>query len=419
MAERRLINPANWPYFDHSKMPYSLAAEKDGILFLSGQTAERENPETGKIECTGDAVEQMDVIMEKHKLLIEASGGKPEDMTNRTVFTSAAGSPPLSHYKRAFRSSPTVTPEMWRSNFGPNYAPGTGLYMQGNLNLNAIWSVDLVLDIKPGEKRYINPGFPPSPEKSIASYESGTNRPGVFKNDILWSAGQAPWYIDEDNERACPWSLVEQTRYLFEKFDMILAEGGVTREDVIMTRDYIIPAARPFYRLTADLRREFFGEAFPASTGVVCLALNAPEWMIEINMVAVKGGKKETVLAERAHAQGITFLPGVKKGNLFFISGTTGHHPETGALAIGDVEAQTRQTYQNIAEVLEAGGASFKDVLKVTDYIDEAALPNYHKAIDVRREFFGSELPAASTTVCNRLLDPQALIEVEAIAVIG
>ena len=78
-------------------------------------------------------------------------------------------------------------------------------------------------------------------------------------------------------------------------------------------------------------------------------------------------------MAERAHAQGITFLPGVKKGNLFFISGTTGHHPETGALAIGDVEAQTRQTYQNIAEVLEAGGASFKDVLKVTDYIDEAS----------------------------------------------
>ena len=262
MAERRLINPANWPYFDYSKMPYSLAAEKDGILFLSGQTAERENPETGKIECTGDAVEQMDVIMEKHKLLIEASGGKPEDMTNRTVFTSAAGSPPLSHYKRAFRSSPTVTPETWRSNFGPNYAPGTGLYMQGNLNLNAIWSVDLVLDIKPGEKRYINPGFPPSPEKSIASYESGTNRPGVFKNDILWSAGQAPWYIDEDDERACPWSLVEQTRYLFEKFDMILAEGGVTRDDVIMTRDYIIPAARPFYRLTADLRRSSSGRTF-------------------------------------------------------------------------------------------------------------------------------------------------------------
>ena len=37
MAERRLINPANWPYFDYSKMPYSLAAEKNGILYLSGR----------------------------------------------------------------------------------------------------------------------------------------------------------------------------------------------------------------------------------------------------------------------------------------------------------------------------------------------------------------------------------------------
>ena len=167
----------------------------------------------------------MDVIMEKHKLLIEACGGTPYDMTNRTVFTSAAGSPPLSHYKRAFRSSPTVSPDTWRQNFGPNYAPGTGLYMQGNLNLNAIWSVDLVLDISPGEKKYINPGYPPFPDKTIASYESGTNRPGVLKNDILWSAGQAPWYIDENDERACPWSLYDQTKYLFEKFDMILGRG--------------------------------------------------------------------------------------------------------------------------------------------------------------------------------------------------
>ena len=50
----------------------------------------------------------------------------------------------------------------------------------------------------------------------------------------------------------------------------------MTREDVIITRDYIIPAARPFYRLTADLRREFFGEEFPASTGVVCLGPERP-----------------------------------------------------------------------------------------------------------------------------------------------
>ena len=106
MAERRLINPTNWPYFDPSKMPYSLAAEKDGILFLSGQTAERENPETGKIECTGDAIEQMDVIMEKHKLLIETSGGKPEDMTNRTDLHVGSRGPSLCRTTRECSAHP-------------------------------------------------------------------------------------------------------------------------------------------------------------------------------------------------------------------------------------------------------------------------------------------------------------------------
>ena len=84
-------------------------------------------------------------------------------MTNRTVFTSAAG---IVHHCRT-TSGPSVRlrrsrPDTWRSNFGPNYAPGTGLYMQGNLNLNAIWSVDLVLDIKPRRKKDTStPGYPP------------------------------------------------------------------------------------------------------------------------------------------------------------------------------------------------------------------------------------------------------------------
>ena len=111
-------------------------------------------------------------------------------------------------------------------------------------------------------------------------------------------------------------------------------------------------------------------------------------------------------------------MPGVKKGNLFFVSGATGHDRSTGKLAEGGIVAQARQTYQNIAEVLEAGGAGFRDVVKITDYIDEAGLPGYAEAAEVRREFFGDSLPAVTTTICNRILNPNALIEIEAIAVL-
>lgn len=418
MGNKRIIKPSNWPYFDYRDLPYSLAVEKGGLLFLSGQTAEREDPSTSKIECAGTAEEQMSVVMEKQRNLIEAAGASPEDLTNLNLFQSSAGGKPILDQAWKNPGPPKQTPP-WEQVFGRNYAPGTGIFVQGNLNLRAIINSDLTLDMRPGEKRYINPGFPPEPGKAAQFYEWGTNRPGVYKNGILWSAGQAPWYLDQDWQVHSHETLMEQTRFLYEKFERILGDAGLTYEDVIMTRDYIIPAARPFYRATADVRREFFGDEFPASTGVVIVALFAPDWLIEINMVAVKEGKREIVLGDRALAQGLTYMPGVKKGNLFFASGSTGHDSSTGKLAEGGIAAQARQTYKNIAEVLEAGGASFGDVVKVTDYIDEAGLPGYTEAAEVRREFFGDSLPAVTTTVCNRIFNPNSLIEIEATAVLN
>ncbi len=417
MADKRIIKPASWPYFDYMDLPYSLAVEKGGLLFLSGQTAERENPDTGRIGCAGDAEEQMSVVMEKQRTLIEAAGAGPEHLVNLDLFQGSAGGKPIRDQAWS-NLGPPKRPPAWEESFGKNYAPGTGIFVQGNLNLGATVNSDLTLDMRPGEKRYINPGFPPEPDKAAQFYEWGTNRPGVYKNGVLWSAGQAPWYLDEKWQVHSHETLVEQTRFLYEKFELILGDAGLTFEDVIMTRDYIVPAARPFYRATADIRHEIFGDEFPASTGVVIVALFAPDWLIEINMVAVKEGKREIVMADRALAQGLTFMPGVKKGNLFFVSGATGQDRSTGKLAEGGIAAQARQTYRNIAEVLEAGGAGFRDVVKITDYIDEAGLPGYAEAAEVRREFFGDSLPAVTTTICNRILNPNALIEIEAIAVL-
>ncbi|MBI4338103.1 MAG: hypothetical protein HY683_09790 [Chloroflexi bacterium] len=417
MAGKRIIKPARWPYFDYTKLPYSLAVEKSGLLFISGQTAEREDPATGQLVCRGTPDEQMLLAMEKQRLLMDAAGATPEHLVTGTHFRMANGRPAMDH-GRWLKPGPPAGPSPRERFFGKHYAPGTGLFMQGNLNLQAVWCGELTLDMRPGERRYINPGFPPEPQKAIQFYEWSTNRPAALKNGVVWAAGQAPWFFDANWKVGSPPTLVEQTRFLYEKFGRILADAGATMKDVIMTRDFIVPGARPYYRATADVRHEVFGEDFPASTGVVCLALIAPDWLIEINLVAVKGGKREVVLAERARARGLTYMPGVKKGNLFFVSGTTGVDPATGKLAPGDIVAQTRQAYRNIAEVLEAGGASFDDVVKVTDYIDEAGLGDYAQAAEVRRELFGQGLPAATTAVCNRLLTPAALIEIEAIAVL-
>lgn len=112
-----------------------------------------------------------------------------------------------------------------------------------------------------------------------------------------------------------------------------------------------------------------------------------------------------------------TFSTAVKKGNLLFISGMTAGDPKTGKMVgEGDIVAQTRCIFEKMEEVLKAAGASFDDVVKTVDYI--TTMENYKETAKIRREFFGNGFPAATGVVVNKLLRKDALIEIDAIAVL-
>lgn len=114
-----------------------------------------------------------------------------------------------------------------------------------------------------------------------------------------------------------------------------------------------------------------------------------------------------------------TYNLAVKKGNLLVLSGMGSVDPETGkTLWPGDIVAQTRQTYENIKAVLEAAGATLDDVIKTTEYIVPSALPNYRATVDVRREYFKNDPPAATGVVVSSLVRHDLLIEIDVIAVI-
>jgi 2-iminobutanoate/2-iminopropanoate deaminase len=81
----------------------------------------------------------------------------------------------------------------------------------------------------------------------------------------------------------------------------------------------------------------------------------------------------------------------------------------------GDIEAQTRQTLENLKNALEAAGASLKDVLKTTIYLSDFA--NYKGMNVVYNEYFGDG-PVARATVRADLVLPSLLVEIDAIAVL-
>jgi len=108
-----------------------------------------------------------------------------------------------------------------------------------------------------------------------------------------------------------------------------------------------------------------------------------------------------------------------EQAGIVFLSGQTAaayYHDESKVLCKGDLIEQTNLIYEKLAVVLEAAGLGFHHVVQTVDYLDPVALPQYRQTAEVRRKYFGDS-PVASTGVCvERLLRPDSLIEISAVA---
>ena len=110
-----------------------------------------------------------------------------------------------------------------------------------------------------------------------------------------------------------------------------------------------------------------------------------------------------------------TFSTAVRRGPFLFISGVIARDPETGEFAgKGDIVAQADFIFRKIGKILEAAGGSFDDVVKTTDYV--TTLERYRETAAVRRKYFRNGFPAATGVVVKALVNPEALIEIDAIA---
>jgi len=107
----------------------------------------------------------------------------------------------------------------------------------------------------------------------------------------------------------------------------------------------------------------------------------------------------------------------IKIGNTIYVAGQTATDEEGNLVGKGDMTVQTERAYENIKRVLEAAGATMTDIVMLNIYCRD--LDGYAKTGEVRRKYFGNHFPAATATEVNRLMNPDWLIEVEAVAVIG
>jgi 2-iminobutanoate/2-iminopropanoate deaminase len=103
----------------------------------------------------------------------------------------------------------------------------------------------------------------------------------------------------------------------------------------------------------------------------------------------------------------------VRAGQLLFVSGQVPLDPATGQIVDGDIAAQTRRVFANLAAVLVAGGRSFADVVRTTVFL--ADMNDFAAVNEVYGRYFSEPYPARATVQVARL-PKDARVEIDLIA---
>jgi enamine deaminase RidA (YjgF/YER057c/UK114 family) len=106
-------------------------------------------------------------------------------------------------------------------------------------------------------------------------------------------------------------------------------------------------------------------------------------------------------------------------GDLVWLGGQIGSDASGKVTEPGDVTAQFARAISNVAIALRAAGSSPEHTVKLTYYVtDVKAYKTNLRAIgSAYREVFGRHFPATTLVEVSSLFDPDALVEIEAVAV--
>jgi 2-iminobutanoate/2-iminopropanoate deaminase len=123
---------------------------------------------------------------------------------------------------------------------------------------------------------------------------------------------------------------------------------------------------------------------------------------------------KQLITTSSAATSMGAYSPGLRVGDFIFVSGQVPRDPVTGKIVGETIEEQTARVLDNVKAILNAGGATLADVVKVNAHLSDLGMfDGYNK---VYSTYFPDPKPTR-TTVGSQLLG--FLVEIDAIAYVG
>ena len=382
------IKPASFPWFDYSRYSFSLGLKTATGAYLSGHTASEYDPAAKRIVVRGSMTEQVRTAYAKIGAILEAAGYGYKDVTRIVEYVRPEG---IERYAEAAAIRAEV--------FGAHQPTVDTVPVKSLLRPEAFIEIEVTAG-PVGAATPMGPGMSPA-------RDSG---------GVVFLPSVQP--VDDAGNIIGAGDVAAQTRAIFEKAKRMLALLGLGMDRVVKTLDYSTPAALAAYKGTGRVRKEFLGPVYPGAAGILMPRLLHPEALIQYDFIATRDVPM-AVNPGWSRYQKLTYSPAVKAGRLLFMSGQGALDPETERMLFdGDIVAQAEYTYQNILKVLAAAGGGPQHLVKTIEYVTPAGLPRYRDVASVRSRLLREPYPASTGLICELLLRPEMLIEVDPFAIL-
>ena len=103
-------------------------------------------------------------------------------------------------------------------------------------------------------------------------------------------------------------------------------------------------------------------------------------------------------------------------GDLIFTSGQLGINEEGNMASLQDYDKQVQQVFKNLDHVLQAAGSGINKIIRTTVY--QTDIGNLPRFVELRAKYLKAPFPASTQVAITALGHPQAMIEIDAIALV-
>ena len=390
--ERIALRPGNFPWYDYSRYTFSLGLSAGGRTMLSGHSASEYDADVREMVVRGGMREQARTAWAKIAAILEAGGRSLAEVVRVVEYVTPEG---IERYAEAA----AVRSELLGDN-----RPAVSIVVVNRL-LRPQALIEIEVDAEPSEP-------PPSAGRGWPPTAAAARAAGgvVYLSSIL--------PLDDAGAVIAPGDLIGQARAIYRRAAGILSALSLGMDRVVKTVDYLTPAALPNYRKTGAVRRQFLGPVYPAATGIVMKRVGYRDAMLQVDFIASRHPPAAVNPGWTRYAE-LTYSPAVRAGEMLFIAGQTALDPRSATpMHPGDVAAQAAYVYDNILQVVAAAGGGPEHLVKTVEYVTAAALERYREVAGVRSRMLRTPFPVSTGCVCETLLRPEYLIEVDALAIV-